>query len=424
MFMLQRGLPVNDICYFIGEDVPKMTGTRIPSIPDGYSFDYINAEVIMNRLTVKDGRMILPDGMSYKLMVLPPLKTMRPELLRKIKQLTEQGACIVGPAPENSPSLQNFPSADEEIKSLSAELWGKTGDYTGQASDYNKGKIWNVTNLQPVLDHIGLAPDVSVPENLPILWIHRRLEDTDIYFITNQGESPVSFEAAFRVSGRKPELWDATNGIIRELPAYTQNDKIATVPLKLDSYGSAFIVFRKDGNPSSKIMEDNFPEPKTIVSINTPWEVRFDKLMRGPENSVKMTDLQDWSESSYERIKYYSGKAVYKNSIIIEKIPADETIFLNLGRVSVMAEIRINGQKAGAVWTSPWQAEITKLLKPGENIIEVDVVNNWVNRLIGDSGLPEKERKTWINLNQIKRNDPLQPSGLLGPVRVLSFRYK
>ena len=424
MFMLQRGLPVNDICYFIGEDVPKMTGTRIPELPDGYSFDYINAEVIMTRLSVKDGQLILPDGMSYRIMVLPPLETMRPELLRKLKQLTDQGACITGPPPDHSPSLQDFPSADEEIRSLSAELWDSTNDNSVQPTNYKKGKIWNATGLQPVLDQIGLDPDVSVPENLPILWIHRRLEKTDIYFITNQGESPVSFEAAFRVSDRKPELWDATDGMIRELPAFSQSDKTTTVPLKLDSYGSAFIVFRNDGNPSSEVLEENFPDPKILINIDTPWEVSFDRLMRGPESPVKMADLKDWSKSSDERIKYYSGKAVYKNTFELDKIPPEGIIYLNLGNVSVMAEIRINGNKAGAVWTSPWQAEITKFLKTGENKIEVEVVNNWVNRLIGDSRLPESERKTWINLNQIKRDDPLQQSGLLGPVTVVSYSYK
>ena len=113
-----------------------------------------------------------------------------------------------------------------------------------------------------------------------------------------------------------------------------------------------------------------------------------------------------------------------KNTFVLINIPSEEKIYLNLGNVNIMAEVRINGQKAGAVWTSPWQAEITEFLKPGENLIEVDVVNNWVNRLIGDSRLPEKERKTWINLNQIKRDDPLQPSGLMGPVTVVSYCYK
>jgi hypothetical protein len=199
---------------------------------------------------------------------------------------------------------------------------------------------------------------------------------------------------------------------------------VTTVPIKLESFGSAFIVFRKDGNPSSTELEVNFPEPKTIISINTPWEVIFDSKMRGPENPVKMPVPEDWSKNTDEKIKYYSGKAIYRNAFVMNEIPPEDNIYLNLGSVMVMAEIRVNGQQAGAVWTSPWQAEITKFLKPGENIIEVEVVNNWVNRLIGDSRLPESERKTWINLNQVKRDDPLQPSGLLGPISVVSFRYE
>ncbi len=124
MFMLQRGLAVNDVCYFIGEDAPKMTGTRDPALPKGYTFDYINAEVLMNRVTVKDGNLVLPDGMSYRMMVLPPLETMRPELLRKIKQLVSEGASVYGPSPERSPSLQNYPASDDEVKALACGTMG------------------------------------------------------------------------------------------------------------------------------------------------------------------------------------------------------------------------------------------------------------------------------------------------------------
>ncbi|RZM12742.1 MAG: glycoside hydrolase family 2, partial [Pedobacter sp.] len=123
-FMLQQGKYVADVAYFIGEDAPKMTGITDPELPAGYSFDYINAEVIHNRVKVKDGRMVLPDGMSYKLLVLPKLKTIRPELLAKIKELVAQGANILGPAPERSPSLTGFPEADAKVKTMAAEIWG------------------------------------------------------------------------------------------------------------------------------------------------------------------------------------------------------------------------------------------------------------------------------------------------------------
>ena len=423
MFMLQRGLAVNDVCYFIGEDAPKMTGTRIPELPKGYSFDYINAEVIMNRVTVKDGNLILPDGMNYKLMVLPPLETMRPELLRKIRQLVAQGATVLGPSPNCSPSLQNFPSADEEVKSLSAELWGNVDGKSVKSAKFGKGMIVNDPDLQAVLNQIGVLPDVSVPENIPVLWIHRRLKDMEIYFITNQSGSPINFEATFRVTGKQPELWDALNGMIRDLPAFNQNDGKTTVPLQLDAFGSAFVVFRKTGKALTDKMEANFPEPETLVNISTPWEVSFDRAMRGPENPVTMTTLEDWSKNTDKRIKYYSGTAIYKNTFVLNEIPSTETLYMCLGNVSVMAEVKINGQRAGGVWTVPWQVNITNLVKPGENVVEIEVVNNWINRLIGDSRLHEKDRKTWINVNQIKPDDPLQPSGLMGPVSIVSVEY-
>jgi len=423
MFMLQRGLPVNDICYFIGEDVPKMTGTRIPELPKGYSFDYINAEVIMNRLSVKDGRLVLPDGMSYKLLVLPPLETMRPELLKKIRQLVNQGAFVTGPQPDHSPSLQNFPFADREVKSLSAELWGDPGDKSGKMVKYGKGMIMNVSNLQTALNQINLQPDVSVPENIPLLWIHRRLKDVEIYFITNQSNNKISFEARFRVKEKTPELWDATSGLQRDLPAFSQDNELTGVPLKLDAFGSVFIIFRKGGKALSDSIESNFPEPKTLVTITAPWTINFDPALGGPGRPVKIDMLEDWAKSTDERIKYYSGTAVYKNTFVLDEIPLKEKVYASLGDVKIMAEVKINGQWAGGVWTPPWQTDITNLVRPGENSIEVDVVNNWINRLISDSKLPQKNRKTWINVNQIKPEDPLQPSGLLGPVSVISPGY-
>ncbi len=423
MFMLQRGLAVNDVCYFIGEDVPKMTGTRDPALPKGYTFDYINAEVLMNRVTVKDGNLVLPDGMSYRMMVLPPLETMRPELLRKIKQLVYEGASVYGPSPERSPSLQNYPASDEEVKALAAEIWGSVDGKTIQSAKFGKGMILNGLDLKTALDKVGVLPDVSVPESIPLLWMHRRLNDTEIYFITNQSDSTLSMDAGFRVEGMQPELWDAVTGTMRELTAFTQDGAITKVPLTLAPSGSAFIVFRKSGMPSSDKMEDNYPAPTSKVEITSPWEVIFDAAHRGPDKPVPMTALEDWSKSKDEKIRYYAGSAVYMNKVVLGAVPAEETVYLDLGKVGIMAEVKVNGQSAGGVWTAPYRVDISKLVIAGENSIEVTVVNNWINRLIGDSKLPEKERKTWINVNDIKPSDPLQSSGLLGPVSIISVKY-
>jgi len=423
MFMLQRGLAVNDVCYFIGEDVPKMTGTRVPDIPKGYSFDYINAEVIMSRLSVKDGRLVLPDGMSYRLMVLPPLETMRPELLRKIKDLVTEGAFVLGPPPVRSPSLQDFPADDGEVKSLSAELWGKVDGTTIKSAKVGKGMIMNGLGTKEALDLAGIMPDVDAAPDIPLLWIHRRMNNTEIYFLTNQGDHTLRMQAGFRVKGRQPELWDAVTGTRRDLPSYEQEGEITRVPLELEPLESAFLVFAKTAKPAADIKTLNYPDPRELTDITAPWVVTFDTSMRGPENTVTMNDLMDWSVSADENIRYYSGTAVYKNSFTLGEIPPGEAIFLDLGKVSVMAEMKVNGQSAGGVWTAPWRVDITGLVKTGSNTVEVEVVNNWINRLIGDSRLPEKERRTWINVNAIKPTDPLQSSGLIGPVSIVAIKY-
>jgi len=423
MFMLRRGLPVNDVCYFIGEDVPKMTGARIPELPEGYSFDYINAEVIINRLSVKNGKLVLPDGMSYELMVLPPLDNMRPEVLSRIRDLVSQGASVYGPPPKKSPGLQNYPQADKDVVALVSELWGDT-EGTGSKKDRSlSGNVFNGIDLQSALNKLEVLPDVSFRGAVPVLWIHRRLDDIDIYFLTNQSDTVANFSATFRTVGKQPELWDAVNGAIRDLEAFTSDTGTTSVPLKLEANESAFIVFRNKGDADYGKAETNFPEPELVVKINTPWEVSFDNAMRGPDEALKMTPPEDWTKSTDERVKYYSGTAVYRNSFRYGKPEPGETICMNLGRVGVMAEVRINGQMAGGVWSSPWRVDITDLIRDGENEVEISVVNNWVNRLIGDSRLPEKERQTWINVNEIRPDDALQPSGLLGEVTVTRVRY-
>ena len=418
MFMLRRGLAVNDVCYLIGEDVPVMTGGRIPELPAGFSFDYINAEVIINRLSVKDGELVLPDGMSYKMMVLPPLETMRPELLKKIKELSDNGASIFGPPPSSSPSLKDFPKCDEEVKALTASLW----DTSASENLSEKNKIIYGIDLQKALSQLNIQPDITFPEDIPLLWIHRKLKEADIYFISNQGEERIRFKAGFRVKGMQPELWDPLNGMIRNLNVYSQNENMTEIPLELETHGSAFIIFRTRTG-ISKNNGANFPEPVEIMSIPGPWEVRYDPKSGGPEDIITMNELEDWTLSNDEKVKYYSGTVLYKNSFTIAEIPAGSQLYLNLGKVNVMAEIRINGKSAGGLWTYPWKINITDKITSGKNNIEIEVVNNWINRLIGDSMKDEKERITWLNENPARPGDKLQPSGLLGPVTIESVRY-
>ena len=416
-FMLQQGLNVADVAYFIGEDAPKMTGVRDPEIPKGYSYDYINAEVIERDLAVKDGKLVLPHGTSYRVLVLPRLETMRPAVLEKIEKLVAAGAVIIGYPPSRSPSMENYPAADAEIKELAQKMWG---DLSVKQRSYGKGTIFTDVEMNEVFNILGVVPDCIFGETDPALYVHRTLGKGDIYFITNQSDKTISINPQFRVKGMIPELWDATSGAIRTLPAFVQNGETTTVPLQLEAFESAFIVFRKAGKPSAKELKANYPEPVIVAGINKPWQVTFesDKYKRGPAQPVTFETLQDWSKHENENIKYYSGTAIYKTSFDVKGKPQGK-LFIDLGSVTAMAKVKINGQYAGGVWTAPYRVDVSGLVNEGENNLEVEVVNTWVNRLIGDQHLLPEERPTWAHSSSWNVDSPLHTSGLLGPVNLV-----
>ncbi len=419
-FMLQRGDYVADVAYFIGEDAPKMTGICTPELPAGYSFDYINGEVLLQRASVEDGRIVLPSGMKYRLQVLPQLETMRPEILQKIKELLQAGACVIGPAPKYSPSLSDYPAADRKVQALASELWG---DQTESVRTIGKGRLFMpATSLQPVLEALNVKPDMRVNSGTPVLFIHRATDEGDIYFISNQSETPVDINPSFRVAGKLPELWNPLTAEIRLLPEFTCADGVTTVPVRLEGFESSFIIFRKKGTPV-KTTARNYPVKEVLATVTSPWQVDFEKGKRGPEEAVTFPALQDWTESTDPSIRYFSGKAIYTNRITLDKLP-QKALYLDLGKVMVMAKVKINGQYVGGVWTTPYRLPVGDFLRKGENLIEVEVVNNWRNRLIGDASLPEKERGTWTNVNPWNADSPLQSSGLIGPVEIQAYSYE
>jgi hypothetical protein len=403
-------------------DAPKMTGVTDPALPKGYSFDYINAEVIKSRVKVVNGKLVLPDGMTYSVLVLPKLETMRPELLQKIKDLVAQGATVLGPAPSRSPSLQGFPNADAEVQKLVKELWGNVDGVSLKSATYGKGNILSGMDMQQVFDKLNILPDFKAEKADPLLYIHRKTEEADIYFVSNQSEQAINVNPVFKIQGKQPEVWDPVTGTVRMLPEFSIDKNGTTIPLKLAPLESAFIVFRKSISVTSG-NGTNFPAATSVVSIKTPWSVTFDQKMRGPKNPVIFTELTDWTTSKNDSIKYYSGTALYNNTFSTVLPKNGERVYLNLTDVKVMAKVKVNGVDVGGVWTAPWRVDITKALKQGKNSVEIAVVNTWVNRLIGDSKLPVAERKTWTSFPLYNPGDPLQPSGLTGFVDVTSVKY-
>jgi uncharacterized protein YdeI (BOF family) len=419
-YMLQQGLNKADVAYFTGEDVPQMSGTLNPSLPTCYDCDFINAEVILRDLSVKDGQLVLPHGTSYRILVLPKKQTMRPELLKKIEELVAQGAVILGSAPSKSPSLQGYPKSDLEVQQLAQKLWG---DSSVKQHSYGKGMMLNSMNLSEALALLKVTPDF-LADNKDIHYKHRTVGNKEIYFLTNSSTKTINFQASFRVKGLQPELWNPLTGEIRVLTNYEITGEATVVPLQLAAAGSAFIVFRNSALSTSKKGNSNFEEPQVISTLNNKWEVQFenDSVKRGPLQPVVFDQLADWSQNNDERIRYFSGTAVYSATLNLEKESKDKNLYLDLGDLSAMAKVKINGVYVGGVWTVPYRVNVTGKLHKGKNKIEITVVNTWKNRLIGDYALAEKDRIVHSENADLNAKSPLQKSGLLGPVTLIAVK--
>ncbi len=415
-YMLRQGLNVADVAYFIGEDAPKMTGVQDPALPVGYQFDYINAEVLERDAVVKNGLITLPHGTSYRVLVLPKQETMRPELLDKIRQLIREGAIVLGPAPKRSPSLENQPQADARVESLAAELWAGIGE-SGYAK-VGKGMVFSGVELPEVFETIGCRPDCRLPEGAPIHYGHRQMKGCDIYFVSNQSEQVQKAQIGFRVEGLQPELWDPVTGSTRKLPAFTSQAGETTVGIELDAFQSAFIVFRSKGKPDPEAR--NYPAAASTHEITSPWEVEFNGKFRNPA-PLHLPQLIDLSQSADPEVRHFSGTVIYRNAFDVEGAP--EGVVLSIGNVKEMAKVYVNDRYAGCLWTKPYQLDISALVQNGENRLRIELVNTWVNRLVGDLNLPEAERQTRVVVNPYQADSPVPAYGILGPVEIRYVNY-
>jgi hypothetical protein len=424
-FLLQQGRNVADIAYFIGEDAPKMTGPTEPAPPDGFNFDFINAETILNSLNVKNGLLTLPDGTSYHILVLPNQETMRPELLHKIKQLAANGATIYGKMPKRSPSLEKDLTPDPSPDLTSGHSPQDRGGVPEKPVSFHNPQI----SLEEVFDSLKIKPDcrfIDCDTKMLLQGIsfnHRTTDDGDIYFLSNQSKKYVRFDAEFRVSGKYPELWNPLDGSIRRLQM-----RDGVVSMEMEADGSAFVVFRKNGKKNEN-NTDSITRSDTISYINTPWQLTFqsDSIHRGPAETVVFDSLTDLSQNVDERIKYYSGAILYKTSFTFHPSPSTfhpSSLYLELDSLVATAKVRINGKYAGGIWAKPYRVEITDFLKESENIIEIEVVTTWLNRIIGDLRLPDEERRVKIYNDAWYRqpwtaDSDLQAAGIIGKVRII-----
>ncbi|MBI2946854.1 MAG: hypothetical protein HYY23_04355 [Verrucomicrobia bacterium] len=589
-FMLRQGRFVADVCYLQAEAPPKGLGGHERN---GYDWDDCPAEVVLTRMSVKDGCLVLPDGMTYRVLALPDSRTMTPALLRTVKELVAGGATVIGPRPTKSPSLSGYPKCDEEVKRLADELWSDekiklTSTPTLQHSNtsffqHRVGSGRVVWGLSPerFLAQSGLQPDfVSQPR---LRYIHRAADGTDIYFVSNYQPHDVEATCVFRVSGRQPELWWPDTGLIEHAAVWQDPDGATSVPLRLGPAGSVFVVFRQradgfdpivavrrdgksllptpgqapkitlekavygvlndpkrtrdvraklqklvdageysfqvarmaegddpafmvvktlvvEGTADGKPFKVSGKDPETLyltsavaaservaevrrgldghllfeawqpghyeletasrhtrrvqvpallppLELRGPWEVRF-ALGRGAPEKITLDTLIDWAKHSDPGVKHFSGTATYRTTFQWTSPESQVSnlksqISLDLGTVAVMAKVKLNGRDLGILWKPPFRVDVTEAVKPGDNMLEVEVVNLWVNRMLGDEQLPEDSERnpngtlkawpqwlqegkpspagrfTFTSWRLWKKDSPLQPSGLLGPVRLI-----
>ncbi len=496
-FMLQQGLFVADVLYYYGDDVPNFVFLKeeLPELKFGYDWDKCSKDVVLNRVSFDGKKIVLPDGMSYRVMMMDPKKGIDLAVLKKLEMLVKNGMTLISSRPGVVTGLNDYPAADKEFETIAAKMWGKTDGKNITENKYGKGKVIWGKSVNDVLAEMKIDQDfsfVSADKNSAFDYIHRTTAGQEIYFISNRfsrkefndfqyryiTEMPDRYEqitARFRVSGMVPEIWNPITGEITEVPVYREENGITVVPLHFEPEGSKFIVFRKDepklhiteinkdgkqifpaatleaadfpvisvvrnnGNTKAEVYQsgkyslkwsdgkvDNIEgkvDPNMILPKNS-WTLKF-VSGRGAPEKLELATLKSWTEFDDPGVKYYSGTAKYYNKFMISdsEITGNKWV-LDLGNVQEMASVKINGHQMQVLWSAPFRFDISSYVKSGENDVEVEVVNMWPNRLIGDGNLPPDQRTTKTNINKFEDKNAeqlLRPSGLLSPVVIRKF---
>jgi len=287
----------------------------------------------------------------------------------------------------------------------------------------------------------GVPPALQSSGNLR--YICRQTKELDIYFVGNRDATQQCVTATFRTEGGQPEFWNPVDGSRRTLGDVKRFEKGGVaIPVTLEAYESGFVVFKRkatawvvDAKGDARLAS-NFPALKPVQELKGAWEVTFDPKWGGPKDPVAFQNLVDWSKHSDPAIKYYSGIASYKTTFDCTA-PQSAPLYLSLGTVHKLARVKLNGETLGIAWTPPYRLEVTGKVRPTGNVLEIEVANTWVNRLIGDQQPADKGARTlkWENsllegksypagrytfttVSNYKDKSPLQESGLVGPVRL------
>lgn len=413
-YMLQQGKFSADVIYFYGEDsnITALFGDKAPSVPEGYNFDFVNADALVNRLSTEDGRITTPSGMNYRLMALDSnSRNMSLPVLRKIRDLVNAGAYVTGSKPVDTPSLSDD---RKEFRAIADQLWGTD---VGVHS-YGKGKVYSGLTLSEVLTTLKIAPDFEYPKpqnDTNLLFVHRALVDGEVYWVNNRNNRVETLDASFRVTGKAAELWYPETG--RMVPAsYGIVDGRTIVPMHLNPHEAVFVIFRRAATSQSRMLSKQIET--TITIPDGEWIVNFQQDRGAPESLI-LNKLISWNESADPRVKYFSGTGTYTRRVNAQAdwFNSGWRLWLDLGEVKNLAEVLVNGKSLGIVWKAPFRVDVTDAMKMGANTLEIKVTNLWVNRLIGDQQPNVSRKYSYTTMPFYRADSQLLPSGLMGPVK-------
>ncbi|WP_219893018.1 glycosyl hydrolase [Aquisediminimonas profunda] len=406
-YLLQQGQNVADVAWFIGEEAPvtALFADKLPAqLPSNHAYDFVNAQMLTDALEVEGNEVVSAGGARYKAIYLGgSSQQMTLPLLKRLAEIVRSGATLIGAMPTGSPSL-----ADDrvEFQRIAQSLWtGETG----------KGRILATADIDSGLGKAGVSAGFqfeggSAGARIP--YVERVFEQGRLFFLSNPGDVTETITAHFRSTGMRPELWNAETGTSEALSYRTVEGK-TLVSLTLAPHDAIFVVFRKE-SPMDHV--DNRAATQVLAgSVTGPWSVAF-QSGRGAPALAKMDRLTPLQDSAEPGIRYFSGVASYANSFVAPRgwkpgLP----LWLDLGEVNDIAEIRVNGRQVGGLWRTPWRIDIGAAARAGRNALEVRVANKWVNRLIGDAQ-PGATRIAKLAAPGYRADAPLRPSGLVGPV--------
>ncbi len=403
-YLLERGRPVSDVLWYLGDEIDHKPNQQAP-FPAGYKYDYCNPDVLLNRLSVRDGMIVTPEGISYRLLWIPENHRMLPQTLERLVDLVNAGAIVLGNAPENPATLSSPEETGRRFNAAVHTLWG-----SGEPGVRNigKGKVIAGHSIDEALGILDLQPDVTGDA----LWIHRKADGADWYYVCAPEGSGFKGEMSFR-NTEKAEIWDPLTGEAFSVKTLLKDGR-TFIDFDLPRAGSCFVVFGSEGRKTKSM-----PSDYTTVwtADNSVWTLDY-PLGWGQDTPLQISALKAWKDLDVsDEAKAFSGTVKYKTDFKLAKKEKNARYILDLGEVDMIAEVSMNGQKLSTVWTSPYVVDITDAVRKGRNELTVDVTGTWFNRLVYDAGLPEADRKTWT-ISGPAAGAPLRNSGLIGPVKI------